>query len=772
MGAGIHYFGIRHHGPGSARRLLDALEALKPSMLLVEGPADASSQLPALAHAAMLPPVALLCHATDQPELSSFYPFAEFSPEYQAIRWALNAGVPVEFIDLPANVQLAMRKNEEEARANAGDADAGDDVDVRAEESEAASADAPAAADDPHRIVRDPIGTLAKLAGYEDGESWWHDWLESGVSGEQAAFTLVEDMMAALREASPDPVLRERQREAHMRQAIANAARGVEGDVAVVCGAWHVPALRAKSRVADDKALLRGLPKLPVRHTWVPWTGPRLAFASGYGAGVDAPRWYAHLWRHGAGGEALSHWMVTVARVLRDGGAQASPASVIETVRLAEALAQLRERPAAGYEEMRDAVVACLCGGEPLVWAQHEAELLLGSDVGEIPPDTPLMPLLEDLQRQQKAVRLKPEALERELSLDLRSESGAARSLLLHRLRLLDVPWGVQNDAGSSRGTFRERWTLRWEPEFSVRLVENLVHGTTIEQAAGRRSIARLHAERRMSALASLINACMEARLEAAVGIGIDLLADAAACAQECLDMLSALPPLVSLRRYGSARQLQLDQLDGLVERLLQQAAVALPHAARNLDAEQSRALCEALANLQAALAIADIDPDAVELWWATLIRLLDDPQANRRVDGLLGRLLHEAGRIDVVQVQDLMRRMLSPGVDSTEAALFFEGFFDGAASQLLHQRELLDGVDAWLASLDAGTFQQQLPLFRRVLSSLDANERRRLLERVLSPQAALAEDARFDLRHLDEWTAHAVRLQALLGRREVAWPT
>ncbi|MCW4454177.1 DUF5682 family protein [Flavobacterium sp. MXW15] len=768
MSATVHYFGIRHHGPGSARRLLQALEALQPAMLLVEGPADAGALLPALADPAMVPPVALLNHAADDPELAVFHPFAEFSPEYQAIVWALRRQLPVRFIDLPAGLELAARKAARDAQAaEADDADqAPEDAQADAEGDDEREEHAPA-------FAHDPIGELARLAGYDDGESWWHDWVESGHDAPAETFAAVADMMQALRESAAEPGLRERRREAHMRLSIAQAAREAgDGAVAVVCGAWHVPALRAKTKQADDKALLRGLPKTAVRSTWVPWTLPRLSTASGYGAGVDAPRWYAHLWRHGGDEAALSHWLVQVAHVFRAGGAPASPASVIETVRLAGALARLRARPAPGYEEMRDAVIACLCGGEPLVWQQHERELLLGGDVGSIPPDTPLMPLLEDLQRQQKATRLKPEALERELALDLRSDAGNARSQLLHRLRLLDVPWGVQGDAGGSRGTFRERWTLRWEPEFAVALVENLVHGTTIEQAAGNRAIARMQGEGRMSALTALVNTCLEAQLPRAVEAGIRRLAEVAAQAQECVEMLATLPPLVSLRRYGSARRIELGQVAGLVERLLVQATLALPYASRNLDAEQAAALCEAIAGWAASLSIAELDEAAAQAWWQALDALVEAAPTHRRVAGLAARLLLEAERRDVAQTQALMLRMFSPGEDSADAAQFFEGFFLGAAAQLLHQRELLAGVDAWLAALPAETFQQQLPLLRRVLSALDGNERRHLLERVLSPQAGPADTLALDLRHLDAWNAHAARLGALLTGDPPAWPT
>ena len=38
--------------------------------------------------------------------------------------------------------------------------------------------------------------------------------------------------------------------------------------VAVVCGAWHVPALRQRRKPSEDRALLKGLPRLKVAATW------------------------------------------------------------------------------------------------------------------------------------------------------------------------------------------------------------------------------------------------------------------------------------------------------------------------------------------------------------------------------------------------------------------------------------------------------------------------------------------------------------------------
>src|SRR5690606_6581191 len=140
--------------------------------------------------------------------------------------------------------------------------------------------------------------------------------------------------------------------------------------------------------------------------------------------------------------------------------------------------------------EMREASLATLCEGEIAPFKLIEQQLVIGRRVGEIDEAVPQMPLAAELARWQKKLKLKPEALDSDVSLDLRSGAGLAKSLLLHRLALIGVPWGKMQGMGTSRGTFRENWRLRWEPEFSVRLAEALVHGTTVEQAAGNAAVA------------------------------------------------------------------------------------------------------------------------------------------------------------------------------------------------------------------------------------------------------------------------------------------
>ena len=80
--------GVRHHGPGSARAVRRALSAYQPEVVLVEGPPEADPLVPLAGDEDMRAPVALLAYpaAGDPRRQAAFWPFAEFSPEWQALR--------------------------------------------------------------------------------------------------------------------------------------------------------------------------------------------------------------------------------------------------------------------------------------------------------------------------------------------------------------------------------------------------------------------------------------------------------------------------------------------------------------------------------------------------------------------------------------------------------------------------------------------------------------------------------------------------------------
>ena len=723
----IRYFGIRHHGPGSALALVAALEALQPETVLIEGPSDASGLLPLLGSPDMVTPVALLSYPKDAPQEARFYPFAEFSPEYQAVLWAMRNGAAMRFIDLPSAWSLP-----EDAQP----------------------------AQPPERL-RDPIGMLAHAAGYEDGESWWRELVEENPDP-GPVFDAVADAMGALREDEGPLSPREAAREAHMRLEIRKTSKDASGPVAVVCGAFHVPALRAKHTAKADREAIRAGAARKTLSTWAPWTSPRLAFASGYGAGVESPAWCRHVWRT-QDGNLATPWLARIARALREQGQIVSTASIIEAERLALTLTAMRGRSAPGFEELREAAIACLCFGERLLWDMIAPDILIGQEVGAIPDDVPLAPLLEDLARQQKRARLKPESLERELSIDLRSEAGAFRSTLLHRLTILGVPWGRLTDSGRSRGTFRERWALSWEPEFAVQLVENLVFGPTIEGAASGRLRAGLADVPSLTALSETVLDALRAQLPEAADAGIAHLARRAARSGDGQDMLGALAPLSTVLRYGQARETDMDSLAALFDQMAVQASLGLGYSARNLNAEMAAEMRRAVMAADNAIRLLERGSDVVERWVSALRGLLHDAQAARLLVGTAAQLLYGADEMDAEAAGTLLQRFLSPGTETADAAAFFEGFFAGNGARMIYDAVLRSAVDDWLTSLPGDSFTETLPLLRRVFSTLDGTERARLLDALFGrkaaglPALALVENAD------TVWARHVVRVSDIL---------
>lgn len=693
----VSVFGVRHHGPGSARAVAAALDEVRPDLVLIEGAPELTAVAHLAASPAMVPPVAGLVYAPNQPRNATFYPMAAFSPEWVALRWALAAGVDVRFADLPAATRLA------------------------------AGPDTPT----PPAAAADPLATLAAAAGYDDPERWWEDAIEHRYHGSDA-FDAVRDAMAVVRAdeafagwggADND------RREAAMRQAVRAARREGRERVAFVCGAWHAPALHPDTfpPASHDAALLRGQPKTKVTATWAPWTNPRLAVASGYGAGVTSPGWYHHLFT--APGDVTIRWLARSASLLRSEQLDAPPSGIIDATRLAEALAALRRRPLPGLAELTEATQAVLCGGSPEPLRLIGERLMVGDAVGAVPDDTPMVPLARDLERLQRRLRLKPTAAEQLITLDLRTPAHLERSHLLHRLRLLGIPWGRQIDAGRTRGTFKEAWRLAWEPELSVALVEAASAGTTVETAAASTTAGRV-AGADIAALTELVEEALLADLPAALDAAMEALAERSAHQHDTQRLMAAVEPLARVSRYGDVRRTDTAAIQDVLRSIATRAAIGLGAACSSLDDDAAARMRALIDGVQRGLALID-HADLRASWLDALGGVADQQGVNGQIVGRAVRLLLDAGRIDASEAGRRLSRALSRGADARAGAAWLDGFLSGDAMLLLHDGALLAVVDRWVSGVAAEPFDDLLPLLRRTFSAFSAAERRMIGDRV-----------------------------------------
>jgi hypothetical protein len=729
-----HILGVRHHGPGSARSVLRALEQLRPNCVLIEGPPDADELISHAIKQDMRPPVAMLVHDAAEPARAVYYPFAEFSPEWQAMRWAVAAKVPVRFMDLPQWHRIPLEaerfekfvKEFEAAAAAKGEPAEGGAPAVAAPPDVGAGGEAQGAPAVMTIPEPDPLQQLAQAAGFDDGERWWEHVVEHRRHDGAEVFVAIRDAMAELRKAQPrthdedEPL-----REAWMRRTVREAQKEGFERIAVVCGAWHAPAIDPYAvPKKDDDVLLKGLPKIKTSATWVPWTYDRLTSASGYGAGVRSPGWYDHLWS--CDDDVLETWMTRVARLLRGKDIDCASSHVIEAVRLSHTLAAMRGRPLADLSDIADATRSIFCFDSDLAMRLIERDLLVGVRMGEVPEDTPMVPLQQDLTRLQKGLRLKPEALEKLLDLDLRNDTDRARSVLLHRLRLLGIDWGTPTEQGKGKGTFHEYWALRWDPGFTIRLIEAGVLGNTIEQASGAKLRQVAADSKDLRELAGYLQDAMLADLGDAAKALAREIGNAAAVAADVTLLMGTLPPLANLIRYGNVRQTDEAMVRHIVDGIVPRITAGLGGAVASLNDEAAATMERNIRATHGAVELLESERHTND-WLEALARTLPHDPVHGLVRGRAARLLLDAGRIDVAEVARLLSLTLSRGNDPAAGARWLEGFLSGSGLLLVHDARLLSLIDGWVAQIQPEVFEELVPLLRRTFSSFPAPERRQI---------------------------------------------
>lgn len=688
-GAQVAYYGIRHHGPGSARRLLEALGAEPPDLLLVELPAEAEAVLPYLGREELKPPVALLLFEEARREAAAYLPFAVFSPEWQALRFAAEKGIPARAIDLP---QAAVFCRENERRASSG-----------------------------RRGCRE--GLVAEVLH----DAWWDRHVET--TGDGAVWGELAALIAALREqvAEDDPLTL--RREAWMRRCIRGATAEGHKRIAVVVGAWHVPAIMGceKDAAEDFHEEKIGPGDADILASWIPWSYARLSRGAGYGAGVESPLWYELLWRGEA--EAVSRWMIHAARFFREKGLPTSTAEVIEARRLAYALAQLQQREAPGAGQLFDAVVSVMLGGNAEAVAGCREALMVGEVYGSVPADLPLNPVRREVEEELRACRLFTlwqQGRAAEKNLDLRKPQHARISRLLHRLLILDIPWGREIEPErEALGSFAERWALRREGEYEGRLVAAGMYGGSLAEACANYLLERAAGGLGPEALAAVLLRSVRAGLPAVPERLLHSFEGAMVAEDRVGALLRAYVILAGAERYGSVLE-ALPAVPELLDACFPRIMALLPRGLGRVTDEEAPALWLSLREFVARARLR-----GEERLGELLASLLHTPPLCPFLSGAVTALLRAEGLLDG---EALLRRSslwLTDRSQPEAAAAFVEGLLAGIGAALLQDAEWLALLERFVEGLDDGEFVAVLPVLRRGFSTLAEAERRALFTRV-----------------------------------------
>jgi hypothetical protein len=469
-------FGVRHHSSACAAALPTWLDAAAPDVVAVELPADLATWIPWLTDPSAHAPLAIAA-VDDRGRDLGFYPFADFSPELVAMRWARARGVPCVAIDQPTGTR--------------------DQSDPRA---------APRGAPPVGRQLRARVGAV-------DDEDLWDQLVEARAAGADAErvrrAALLYGWAVRLDEARSGGVaLRDRAREQHMRDAIdQHLAAGRR--VAAVVGAFHAPALLPEPMLWSAPPPTPGPVASPVS-SLITYSFDLLDSRSGYPAGIRDPRWHQRLWEALASGasvpDLVARCLVEIVRDVRAAGHAAGVPDATAAYTMALELARLRELPAPGRRELVEAVATSLAQGElrgrGRVLSRALERTLVGRQRGALAAATPRSGLGPHVAALLAGLRLPgPAAVAEdgvELRLDpLRAPIDRRRHVALARLAACGVPYGTEDSVEGVGGAvaLTRRWTVRWRPATEAMLELAGVRGVTLRQAAAgavRRERARL----------------------------------------------------------------------------------------------------------------------------------------------------------------------------------------------------------------------------------------------------------------------------------------
>lgn len=706
-----NFFGIRHLSPAGAYYLKGFLDEKRPKLVLVEGPSDFGDMLSDMVRGETKPPIAVLAYTKEAPVRTVLYPFAEYSPEYQAIWWCHEHHVECRFMDLPSETFLAIPEcGMQEAE--------GEEARVSVYEQ------------------------LDQKSGEDGHDTFWERVMEQ--AGSMEAYHVGANNFGAnirsLTEGKENDWAETVLREAYMRQQIRKAVdAGMEPqDIVVVTGSYHVEGLKSWQDADED---LSGMPKVEANHTLMPYSYYRLSTRAGYGAGNKAPAYYALLWEGLNKGEpmyAVYSYLIRLAKYQREKGNPVSSASVIEAVRLAMSLAQLRGGTIASLRDLRDAAETCIGEGSVSNIILATADTEIGTAIGALPDGVSRTSIQENFYRQLKDLKLEKyrDITAQDLMLDLRenrrvsSEKSAFidlhRSFFLHRLRVIKVSFAQQQAVSQDNATWSEHWVVRWTPEAEIELVESALKGDTIDGAASFAMKERVENAGNMGDIALVIEDACCCGMEKAVSYATAALQRMAVDAASVEDLAKTAQRLSVVVQYGNIRRIDAKPLEPILQQLFYRACLILEQACVCDDAA-SKVVITAMEQLNSAELAHDFLDNAE--WIKVLDNISERDDLNTKLSGFAAAILLERGSMDTQQLCTEVSRRLSKGIPADLGAGWFEGLAMKNRYALIARLSLWESLNDYLDTLDDEEFKRALVFLRRAFADFSAAEKDQIAE-------------------------------------------
>jgi hypothetical protein len=524
-----------------------------------------------------------------------------------------------------------------------------------------------------------------------------------------------------------------------MRRQIAKViADGIPAEkIVVITGAYHADVLNTELPAMTD-AELKALPSMSTTLTLMPYSNLRLSSRTGYGAGNRSPRYFGMMWKAmpAEALDTLPHIFFTeVARYMRREGTFKSTAEVIEAVRLSQGMASLRQQSAPSLDDLRMAAVTCLGQGELSVVSKAMAAVEVGTEIGELAEGVSRTAIQDDFYKQLTDLKLEKykSSVAQDLELDLRENRNAKsekaqwldlhRSYFLHRLASLGVSFVKPVFTKQESATWKEVWVLQWTPEAEIEIVESSLKGESVEVAAAHSMKEALDGGKTVSDISRIIEQASLCGIPSMLDLARNALQAFTVDSDSFADIATAVGDLSSTISYGDIRRMDVTGLIPLLSQLfLRGTLIVADNAKCNHQAAQELFHHMHVFN-KVSLDHYEVVDDTG--WLAALRQMADRDDLSPALSGYACALLLERNLVSGDELEVMIVRRLSPGIDADLGVGWFEGLAARNHYGLLSRAQIWELLDKYIETLDSEEFIKALVFLRRTFANFSPQEKR-----------------------------------------------
>lgn len=726
----VYFAPIRHHSPACAWALRELIREIKPQHILIEAPQDFEGHIETLLHDETVPPIAVaaIVQKDKKSRLAAYYPFCSHSPEFIALKEGRHIGARLSFCDLPSG-----------SKAMLGDTDNRRAINLQSENAFDSG---------------DYIAALCKALGCRDGYELWDHLFETrlGTSDWQSFFADVGAYCAGMRAATSAADLertgdleRERFMISKLKEAVSKG-----GDVLVVAGGFHIPALiefASSKKARKTKPLISSTQSYLIRYGYA-----AMDALNGYGAGLPQPGYYDYLWQQAEGANGTPDWRQSAVNItsdftayMRKQGELISLPAQVEMVRIAEQLSLMRGRPGALRHDLIDGARAALIKGEAArhdIWTERLLSYLRGVKLGDVPASAGSPPLVEDARNLAKTMRMDvSDSARRNRKLDIRRKPQHLRaSQYFHAMKLLDTGFAEKQVGPDYLNNVRtellfEEWSYAWSPAVEGALTEHSVHGDQLQTACVNFIISQrqdMIADGHGRDLAAMITLFARGLL---AGLGTRLTAflkDIDSDIQSVGDFTTtanALQKLTILKLSKGPLGIP-DEMN--IDDVLQGAYARLLYLCDDIINTPEEAIDSRISALK--LIVELLRGDGQDVFDSELFDNAIDRIANRqppaKIFGAVLAICVQGGKRKAEELAIALAGQFTGSVASTEDRIdVLSGVLQTVPSLLWREPDILAHVDDFICGLEQADFLILLPHLRHAFTDLNPRETDRLAE-------------------------------------------